>query len=108
MGLQSSRILVRGKDSYDQMVGPASAWVDLMPQYKKLTELRIVGAITTIYKGWALYGTAEATAEWMIEEIIIDETIGLDGSNKLAGGNPAQGDDPFKFTWDGRAGHTYS
>jgi len=108
MGLQGSRILLRGKDSFDHMVGPASAWVEAMPQYTKRVELRIVTVITTIYKGWALPGTAEATAEWMIEEIVLDETTGLDVSNKLAGGNPADGQDPFKFTWNGRAGHSYS
>lgn len=108
MALQGSRILTSGRDSFDQMVGPAAAWVELMPQYTKRIELRVVGAITTIYKGWALPGTLEATGEWLVEEIILDETVGLDVSDKLAGGNPAQGDDPFKFTWDGRAAHSYS
>ena len=108
MALQSSRILHRGKDSYDQMVGPASAWVESMPQYTKRIEGRTVGNVTTYYKGWALPGTAEATAEWMVERILLDVTTELDVTNELAGGNPAQGDDPFRFSWSGRAGHAYS
>ncbi len=108
MALNSSRILIRGKESYDQMVGPASAWVDLMPQYRRKVELRTVGNITTIYKGWSLFGTLDATAEWMLQQIIIDVTTELDVTEGLAGGNPAQGNDPFNFTWTGRAGHAYS
>ena len=108
MALQSSRILVKGKDSFDQMVGPASAWIEAMPQYTKRIELRVVGVITTIYKGWALPGTLEATGQWLIEKIVLDETVGLDMTDELAGGNPAEGEDPFKFTWTGRAAHSYS
>ena len=90
------------------MVGPAAAWVEMMPQYTKRIEGRTVGNVTTFYKGWALPGTAESAATWLIERILLDVTTELDVTNELAGGNPADGDDPFRFTWDGRAGHAYS
>jgi hypothetical protein len=99
-----TEILLRGKDINDQLVGEASAWINEMPQYARRIEIRTVGDITTIYKAWALYGSGEGDAVWMIQQIILDATTELDVTDGLAGGKAAV----FTFTWTGRAGHTYS
>ncbi len=96
--------LIAGRDRVRQLAGEASAWVGEMPQYAKRTELRIVGAVTTIYKGWADYGSLESASAWMIVRIILDETTGLDVDEGIAGGAV----NLFTFTWDGRAAHSYS
>ncbi len=101
----SADILVQGK-AVRQLAGDASAWVDEMPQYAKRIELRTVGQVTTIYKAWAAYGTAESAASWMIVKITLDETSGLDVTEGLAGG--VAGIDAFAYSWDNRASHTYS
>lgn len=85
-------------------VGPVGAWVNELPQYARRIESRTVGNITTIYKGWALYGAAEADSVWMIQRIVIDESVDLDLTDGLAGGEAGE----FGFSWTGRAGHSYS
>lgn len=97
-------ILVRGKDLNNQQVGPASAWVQEIPQYVRRVDLKVTGAVTTIYKAWALYGTAVDAENWMVLRTIMDETSGLDLTDEVAGGASAL----FNYTWDGRAGHNYS
>jgi len=87
-----------------QLAGDGSAWVNELPQYKKLTDLKTVGSITTIYNGWAAYGSAETSEVWMIQRIILDETTGLDASDLMAGGQVGD----FSYRWDQRASHSYS
>ena len=99
-----AKVLISGRDEFRQLAGEASAWVGEMPQYAKRTELRTVGAVTTIYKGWADYGSAESTAAWMIVKIVLDETTGLDAEEGVAGGAV----NLFTFTWTDRDTHTYS
>ncbi len=96
--------LIAGRDRVRQLAGEASAWVGEMPQYARRVEIRTVGAITTIYKGWADYGSSEGVAVWMISRIILDSTTELDVDEGIAGGSV----NLFTFTWDGRAGHSYS
>ena len=103
-----ARYLLRGSDTFDQFTGPFSAWISCMPQYQTRIEARVVGAVTTVYKGWALSGTAEAADEWMIQQIVLDESTYIDVTTGIAGGLPIKDDDPFRFSWTGRAGHAYS
>jgi hypothetical protein len=99
-----SEILIRGFDLNNQLVGPGGAWVSEMPQYARRIELRTVGSVTTIYKAWALYGTAESANAWLVVRLILDETSGLDVDEGVAGGSA----DTFAFSWDARASHSYS
>ena len=96
--------LHRGMNGANQMAGEVSAWVGEMPQYGGRTESRTVGLVTTIYKAWAPYGSATNAPVWMVQRIVIDETLGLDMTDELAGGVAGA----FGFTWDDRATHTYS
>lgn len=97
--------LLRGKDLNDQMVGPASAWVSEMPQYARRLEKTVSGTVTTIYRAWALYGTAEGANAWMVQRIQITKSgTTVDLTDGLAGGDAHQ----FAFSWTGRAGHTYT
>jgi len=97
-------LLIAGKDAAHQLAGQGSAWVQDMGVYARRIEIRTVGAITTIYKGWAPYGSAEAAAVWMIARLILDATTELDVTDGIAGGVS----NTFSFTWTGRAGHAYS
>lgn len=99
-----AKTLIAGRDRVRQLAGEASAWVGEMPQYARRVEIRTVGAITTIYKGWADYGSAENATVWMISRIVLDSTTELDVDEGIAGGSV----NLFTFTWDGRAGHSYS
>ena len=95
----------KGYAGIDQAsVGPVGAWVNELPQYARRVESRTVGQVTTIYKGWAAYGTAESADAWMIQRTVIDESVELDVTDGLAGG--VAGD--FNYSWTGRAGHTYT
>lgn len=100
----NAKVLISGRAEFQQLAGKASAWVGEMPQYAKRIELRTVGAVTTIYKAWADYGSADSAAVWMIARVILDETTGLDVDEGIAGGAV----NLFDFTWDGRVGHTYT
>lgn len=97
-------VLIRGKDRNNWVTGESSAWVGEMPQYARRIEGRTVGSITTYYKAWAPLGSAEGDSVWMVQQIILDKTVELDVSDGLAGGIPGD----FRFSWTGRAGHTYS
>jgi len=99
----ATEILLRGKDMNNQMVGETSAWVGEMPQYARRIEIRTVGDVTTIYKAWAPYGSAEGSAVWMVQRIVLDSSTELDVDDGLAGGVAGA----FGFTWTGRAGHSY-
>ncbi len=99
----STEILLRGKDLNNQMVGEASAWVGEMPQYARRIEIRTVGDVTTIYKGWARYGSAEGDSVWMVQRLVLDSSTELDVDDGLAGSVAGV----FEFSWTGRAGHTY-
>ena len=100
----ATEILQRGKDLNNQMVGETSAWVGEMPQYAKRVEIRTVAGVSTIYKAWAPYGSAEASSVWMVQRIVLDGTTELDVTDGLAGGEAGQ----FAYSWTGRAGHSYS
>ena len=103
--MASPDFIEKGIKGIDQAsVGPMSQWVDTMPQYARRLELREVGAVTTIYKAWAAYGTAESSDGWLIVRLILDETNGLDLDEGIAGG--AAGD--FSYSWTNRASHSYS
>lgn len=99
-----AKVLISGRDEFMQLAGKGSAWIGEMPQYAKRTELRTAGTVTTIYKGWADYGSAESASVWMIVKITLDEVSGLDVVEGIAGGEV----NLFTFTWDGRVGHTYT
>ncbi len=99
-----AKILQSGRDEAVQLAGEASAWVGEMPQYARRVEIRTVGAITTIYKAWANYGSLENAQAWMIVKFTLDTTTELDVIEGIAGGSV----NLFDFTWDGRAGHSYS
>lgn len=94
----------QAQNGFRQNAGKGSAWVQEMGVYAKRVEIRTSGAITTIYKGWAEYGTAEAAGAWMIVKVTLDATVELDVIEGIAGGVI----NVFTFTWDGRAGHSYS
>lgn len=96
--------LIAGRDRVRQLAGEASAWVGEMPQYARRIELLTVGSITTIYKGWADYGSSNSDQAWMIVQLILDQSVELDMTEGIAGGKV----NLFTFTWDGRAGHSYS
>lgn len=100
----ATEILFRGKGRNNQMVGDTSAWVGEMPQYARRIEARAVGSVTTFYKAWAPFGSAEGDAVWMVQRLVLDETVNLDVTDGIAGGVAGE----FGFTWTGRAGHTYS
>jgi hypothetical protein len=100
----ATEILIRGKDLNNQMVGEASAWVGEMPQYARRIEGRTVGDVTTFYKAWAPYGSAEGAAVWMVQRVVLDTNTELDVDDGLAGGKAGE----FTFTWAGRAAHSYS
>ncbi|TDI73863.1 MAG: hypothetical protein E2O82_05110 [Betaproteobacteria bacterium] len=96
--------LIAGRDRVRQLAGDASAWVQEMPQYARRVELLTVGDITTIYKAWAEYGSVNSDPAWMILQLLLDTSIELDMTEGIAGGVI----NVFTFTWDGRAGHSYS
>lgn len=97
-------ILIEGRYGANQLAGDGSAWISDIPCYQRLIERTTVGAVQTIYVGWAEYGTAQAAAAWMIRKLVIDKTTDLDITDEIAGGVAGQ----FTFTWTGRAGHAYS
>lgn len=99
-------ILIQGRDPVLQLAGPGAAWVNELPVYARRIEANTVGSITTFFKGWAPYGSAEGSAVWMVQRIVLDQTTELDLTDGIAGGVP--GEASFAFTWTGRAGHTYS
>lgn len=100
----NAKTLISGREDFVQLAGHGSAWVGEMPQYAKRTEIRTVGTVTTIYKGWAEYDSAESDPAWMIVKITLDELFGLDVVEGIAGGEV----NLFSFTWAGRVGHTYT
>lgn len=100
----SAELLLEGRDGARQVAGRGSAWTQEMGVYAKRVEIRTSGAITTIYKGWAEYGSSEGSTSWMIAEVILDTTTELDVTEGIAGGVSNK----FDFTWSGRAGHTYT
>jgi hypothetical protein len=75
-----------------------------MPQYARRIEKRTVGSITTIYKAWAPLGSAEAADVWMVQKIVIDETVELDVTDGIAGGEAGD----FAYNWIDRGAHVYS
>lgn len=86
-------------------VGPVSQWTGEMPQYARRIEKITVGQTTTLYKAWALYGSAESADAWMIQRIVYTRIADdLDLTDGLAGGVAGE----FGFSWTGRAGHAYS
>ncbi len=94
-------LLLQGRN-VKQLAGEGSAWIQSMGVYKKLIELRTVGNVITIYKGWADYGTALDVASWRVVKLVIDQTTELDISETIAG----TGD--FDQVWDNRASLTYT
>jgi hypothetical protein len=92
------------KGIHQASVGQMAQWVEQMPQYQKRIDIKVSGAVTTIYIGWAFYGAASSAAEWMIQRFVLDETDGLDATSELAGGSAGE----FGFSWDDRASHSYS
>lgn len=100
----TAKVLISGREEFQQLAGKGAAWVGEMPQYAKRVEIRTVGAVTTIYKGWADYGTAESAEDWMIVKLTLDDTSGLDVVEGIAGGAV----NLFSYAWTARAGHTYT
>jgi len=93
-------ILLQGRGVH-QNAGQGSAWVQDMGVYQRKVELRTVDSVTTIYKGWAAYGSATADATWLIQRIILDDSQGLDVQDQSAGLD-------FTQVWDSRASLTYT
>lgn len=100
----SASILIAGNTPGKQLVGEASAWVQEMPQYAKRIEGLTVGDVTTYYKAWAPYGTAEGDPDWMIVRLVLDVGTELEVTEGIAGGAV----NLFNYSWAGRAGHAYS
>ena len=100
----ATQVLIRGKARNNQVVGETSAWVGEMPQYARRIEGRTVGLVTMFYKAWAPVGSAEGDSVWMVQRVVLDQSTELDVSDGLAGGIPGD----FRYSWTGRAGHTYS
>lgn len=69
--------LITGRFKSHQKAGDGSGWVQDMGVYARRVDLTVVGQVTTIYKGWAAYGTVNSDPLWRIQRIIIDETVGL-------------------------------
>lgn len=99
-----SSVLFQGKGRVHQNAGSGSAWVQQMGVYARRVELTVSGAITTIYKGWAEYGTEESADDWLIVKLVLDEASGLTVTNGVAGGQSNK----FNFSWTNRTGHSYS
>ena len=97
-----SEILLRGKDLHNQNTGKGSGWVQDMGVYARRIELLEVGAVTTIYKGWAEYGSAENAAVWRMQKLTLDETAGF----TLEDGQAGEG--KFNQIWDDRGSLSYS
>lgn len=98
-------VLIRGKDRNNWVTGESSAWVGEMPQYARRIEKRVSGTVSTFYKAWAPLGSAEGDPVWMVQQIILTKSgTDLDVSDGLAGGIPGD----FRYSWTGRAGHTYT
>ncbi len=100
----SENLFIQGRGPNRQNAGHGSAWVQDMGVYAKRVEIRTVGAITTIYKAWAEYGTANSATSWMVAKVTLDATTELDVIEGIAGGVA----NVFNFTWDDRASHSYS
>ncbi len=100
----SKNLLLQGREAAHQNAGDGSAWVQQMGVYAKRVDLTASGAITTIYKGWAGYGTAESAESWLIAKLVLDESSGLTVTEGVAGGVANK----FTFSWTNRTGHTYS
>lgn len=71
--------------------------------FAKKTEIITVGAVTTIYKGFAQIGTLTSVAEWQISKTVVDET-----TNTVVSVTWADSTDDFVNEWDERAGYTYA
>ena len=95
-------ILMRGRGGADQYVGGGSAWVQQMPVYAARVDSQTAGDITTIYKGWAEWGTADGAAGWRITKTVLDET---GGNLALTEGIANNGD--FISRWTDRDTLTY-
>lgn len=75
--MAESDLLLQGRERAHQKAGDGSAWVQQMGVYTRRVNLDVAGSITTIYKGWADYGTATSAAAWRVQKIVLDETTGL-------------------------------
>lgn len=95
-------ILQRGQDLDNQYAGKGSGWVQDMGVYARRIELIEVGVVTTIYKAWAEYGSAESAAVWRMQRLVLDETVGF----TLEDGQAGEGE--FNQIWDDRVSLSYS
>jgi hypothetical protein len=73
-----------------------------MGVYARRVEMRKIGDVTTVYKAWADYGSAEGDEVWRIHRIIFDESVDFDLEETAALG------DTFDSAWTDRASLTYS
>ena len=80
-----TNLLLGGRDPAHQNAGDGSAWVQQMGVYARRLDLTVSGSITTIFKGWADYGTAEGSPAWRIQKIVLDESSGLTLTDGQAG-----------------------
>ena len=94
--------LIAGRDPAHQKAGDGSAWVQDMGVYARRVDLTVAGSITTIYKGWATYGTLETTLAWRIQKLVLDESSGLILTDGQAG------DGSFDQDYSDRVNLSYS
>lgn len=95
-------LLVQGRNLAHQKAGDGSAWTQAMGVYARRMDLETVGAVTTMYKGWAEYGSLDSAPAWRIQKIIIDESNGL----VLTDGQAGTGD--FDQIYDDREALSYT
>ena len=97
-----TEILIRGKGTDDQYAGKGSAWIQDMGVYARRVEIIEAAPITTIYKAWAEWGSADNAAVWRIQRIYIDESANFIMTDGQAGTGS------FTDVWDDRASLSYS
>ena len=102
MGSDNTDLLLHVRDPAHQLAGDGSAWVQDMGVYARRLDLKEVGVVTTIYRGWADYGSDETNPLWRIQKIVLDETSGLTLTDGMAG------DGDFNEIWTDREGLSYS
>ncbi len=100
--MAESDLLLQGREQAHQKAGDGSAWIQQMGVYARRVNLDVVGAVTTIYKGWADYGSATSATVWRVQKIVIDETTGLILTDTQAGTGA------FDQIYDDRTSLTYT
>lgn len=94
-------LLLQGRN-VQQLASDGAAWTMDMGTQKRIIEIIENGNITTMYKGFAPYGTPESQPAWRIQRIIMDENNDFELRDEIAGNGE------FDQIWDNRAALGYA